>query len=184
MFWFRNHHNLHQRIEDARHRLRRIAYSWTHDFALADDLSQETLLRAIERAPQLRDPDRFDAWLFQIMKNCWMDTLRSTKGAIDINDIEDTLTESRPGPDQIFATSQSVMSVRSAVACLPRGQREVLTLVDLEEFSYSQAAEILQIPIGTVMSRLCRARATLATMLIDSRDEISELRPRLRKVES
>lgn len=183
MFWFRDRRELRQRIENARRRLYRVAYGWTHDFARTDDLVQETLLRAIERASQLRDHERFDAWLFQIMRNCWTDTLRTSKEVIDIDDVQDSIAESRPGPDQIYASSQTVSSVRQAISRLPNGQRMVLTLVDLEGFSYAQVAEILKIPIGTVMSRLCRARAALAQMLLDFRDGMPEAQPRLRKVE-
>jgi RNA polymerase sigma-70 factor (ECF subfamily) len=70
-------------------------------------------------------------------------------------------------PEHINSRNQVVDKVRAAVALLPIGQRQVLTLVDLEEFSYNQVADILSIPVGTVMSRLCRGRQTLQHSLID-----------------
>ncbi|HQT25493.1 MAG TPA: sigma factor-like helix-turn-helix DNA-binding protein, partial [Burkholderiales bacterium] len=73
------------------------------------------------------------------------------------------------------AQSQLVSRVRNAVAKLPLGQRQVLTLVDLEEFSYAEVSAILDIPVGTVMSRLCRARSTLKILL-------NELAPQTAKV--
>jgi RNA polymerase sigma-70 factor (ECF subfamily) len=75
-----------------------------------------------------------------------------------------------------------IACVRSAVARLPLGQRQVLTLVDLEEFGYAEVAEILSIPVGTVMSRLSRARASLKTYLLDTAMQQPAAQPLLRRV--
>jgi RNA polymerase sigma-70 factor (ECF subfamily) len=74
-----------------------------------------------------------------------------------------------PTPEDERATAEIVARVRAAIARLPLGQRQVVTLVDLEELSYAEVALALGIPIGTVMSRLCRARATLRDTLTDER---------------
>lgn len=81
--------------------------------------------------------------------------------------MEDYLHAHDDTPEDINSRSQVVDRVRAAIALLPMGQRQVLTLVDLEEFSYNQVADILAIPVGTVMSRLCRGRQALKQTLIE-----------------
>ena len=156
---------LRARAEALRPRMYRVAFAWTHDASSADDLVQEALARALARLRQLRDADRFEAWIFRILANCWHDLLRSRFDAVDIDDLVDTLECGEPGPEQRHATLQLAGRVRAAVALLPQGQRQVVTLVDLGEFSYADAAAILEIPVGTVMSRLCRARGVLRDAL-------------------
>jgi len=82
-----------------------------------------------------------------------------------------------PGPEGYAERQEAVIRVRTAIAALPLGQRQVVTLVDLEEFSYAEVADIMAIPIGTVMSRLCRAREALRGLLKPAAAE-----PRLRSV--
>ena len=157
----------HNQLEAIRPKLYRVAYSWNHNAALADDLVQETLIKAMKNASQLRDPESFNAWLFSILANCWRDYFRQYREMDDIEEIEDFQCVHETTPEDAHAQSQLVLRVRSAVAQLPLGQRQVLTLVDLEELSYIEVAAILDIPIGTVMSRLCRARVALKTRLIE-----------------
>lgn len=154
-------------IKDRRTRLYRVAYSWCHDRTLADDLAQEALARGLSHLHQLRDPAHLDSWLFKILHNCWRDCLRCQQDYQDVEDLEDYLYAHNNTPEHINSQSQIVDRVRAAVAKLPIGQRQVLTLVDLEEFSYNQVAEILAIPVGTVMSRLCRGRQALKASLIE-----------------
>lgn len=156
---------LQDQLEQIRPRLYRLAYSWSHNTALADDLVQETLIKALKNANQLRDPALLNSWLFSILANCWRDHFRQHKDMDDIDELEDYKYAHEVTPDNIHAQSQVIARVRNAVSKLPLGQRQVLTLVDLEELSYIEVASILDIPIGTVMSRLCRARQTLKTLL-------------------
>ena len=107
------------------------------------------------------------AWLCSILANCWHDHLRSRKEATDIDDVDECELPESEQPDDDYAQNEIVRRVRQAVALLPTGQREVVTLVDLEEMSYAEVATILDIPIGTVMSRLSRARTTLRDKLKD-----------------
>jgi len=173
---------LRARIVSARPRLYRMAYSWTHDTARADDLAQEAVLRAMERLAQLRDPERLDVWLFRILVNCWHDTLRMPRGVPGSGDVLEQMHEPGPGPESACLSAQTVASVRRAVSELPLPQREVLTLIDLEELSYAQAAEILQVPMGTVMSRLHRARALLLRQLAGMHGAEKPAGSRLRRV--
>lgn len=154
-------------IKERRDRLYRVAYAWSHDRAMADDLVQEALARGLARMHQLRDVAQLDSWLFKILHNCWRDCLRCQKDFQDVEEMEDYLYAHDETPEHINSRNQVVDKVRAAVALLPIGQRQVLTLVDLEEFSYNQVADILSIPVGTVMSRLCRGRQTLQHSLIE-----------------
>ncbi len=154
-----------ERLADSRSRLYRIAYSWCHEAALADDLVQETLEKAMKKNKQLRDPKAMDTWLLTILTNCWRDHFRRQKDTVDIDEMP---LVDRTTPEDTHRRNQIVAGVRDAVSRLPMGQRQVLTLVDLEGCSYIEVAQILGVPVGTVMSRLCRARRALKQDLLDS----------------
>jgi RNA polymerase sigma-70 factor, ECF subfamily len=153
------------RLEASRVRLYRLAYSWCHDPALADDLAQETLEKALKKSGQLRDPAAMETWLFSILTNCWRDHFRRSRDMVDIDDVP---LECDVTPEHEQQQHQIVSEVRGAIATLPLGQRQVLTLVDLEGCSYIEVSNILGVPVGTVMSRLCRARRALKASLLDS----------------
>lgn len=145
-------------IEALRPLLYRIAYAWTHDPVLADDLVQETMAKAWTRRSQLREETALKAWMVAIMNHCWLDHLRARREDDDVDDWEDRLASGADSPEACCNRREVIACVRAAVARLPLGQRQVLSLVDLEEFSYADVANILDIPVGTVMSRLARAR--------------------------
>lgn len=172
-------HEFKQALENSRPRLFRVAYSWTHDAALADDLVQDTLTKAWQKREQLRDADAQDAWLFTILTNCFRDNYRRHRETEDIDEIDiacDYCLETE------HIKSELVSRVRSAIKRLPEGQRQVVTLVDLEGFSYVEVAEILSIPSGTVMSRLCRARGALKSMLLSDLTPPVQEGARLRRI--
>lgn len=156
---------LRGRLTAMRPRLYRLAYAWCHDGHLADDLTQEALARAIDRAGQIKDEAAFEGWLFAILNNCWRDYLRRCKDCVAIEDIDEAVFAHDSTPERLLASRQTSGRVRAAIARLAVGQRQVLTLVDIEECSYAEVAAILDIPVGTVMSRLARARQTLRTAL-------------------
>ncbi len=163
----RERRDLAEKIEASRERLYRVAFAWSHDAMLADGLA---------RLDQLREAERLSSWLFSILHRCWIDHLRGRRDDLD----EEALTElpaDQPGPEHHAEAQETALRVRSAIATLPLGQRQVVTLVDLEEFTYAEVAEVLAIPIGTVMSRLCRAREALRGLL-----EAAAQPPRLRSV--
>ncbi len=150
-----------ERLKQIRPKLYRVAFSWSHNSALADDLVQEALIKALKSRNQLRDEAKTTGWLFSILANCWRDHFRQNRAMEDIDELEDFCCVDDADPERDHAQSQIATRVLEAVARLPVGQRQVLTLVDLEEFSYVEVAGILDIPVGTVMSRLCRARQSL-----------------------
>ncbi len=151
------------RLESNRRRLFRMAYAWCHDAHLADDLVQEAIVNALRHGSKLRDFEALDSWLFTILANCWKSHLRSRK---QHEEFDEENFQSELDPEQITSREQTVVRVQRAIAKLPVGQRQVVTLVDLEGFSYAEVAAILEVPIGTVMSRLCRARQALRDLLV------------------
>lgn len=155
-----------RRIEGSRETLYRLAYAWCHDAPLADDLAQETLLRALAREGQLRDRERLRSWLCAILANCFKDHHRRRREHQDLDALEAIEADTSATPEESAAAAELTRRVRAEIARLPLGQRQVLTLVDLEGFSYAEVGEILEVPIGTVMSRLCRARQALRQPLI------------------
>ncbi len=160
-------------IEAQRGALYRLAFAWCHDAALADDLVQETQLRALDRAAQLRDPARLKSWLCSILANALRDHFRRSRAFENVDDLDEAVLADPVTPETASASARLVLRVRAEVGRLPMGQRQVVTLVDLEGCSYAEVSEILSVPIGTVMSRLCRARAALRERLLDAAPEAS-----------
>ena len=153
-----------KRIADERPRLYRMAYAWCCDPSLADDLAQEAISKGLQKAGQLRDMERLQSWLYAILHNCWRTHLRRQRPDQPLDE------EAHPCedcPETINHRQQVVDRVRQAIRALPLGQREVITLVDLNGFAYAEVADIMSIPIGTVMSRLSRARQALLIALAD-----------------
>lgn len=161
-------------IANSRDRLYRMAYAWTHNPTLADDLVQQALCKALNNQKQLKDPGAGEAWLFRILSNCLKDHHRAKREVLTGEElvVVDTRT-----PETETEEQQLVRKVRTAVRKLPLPQCQVITLVDLEGFTYASVAEILEIPVGTVMSRLCRGRRALKEFLMDIRPAIEPGRP-------
>jgi len=153
-------------IANNRERLYRMAFAWTGDPHLADDLVQQTMLKALSNQKQLRDFAAAEGWLFRIMANCLTDYRRAKREFLSGENLELVDKET---PEKSVKEEQLVQKVRQAVQRLPISHRQVVTLVDLEEFSYASVALILDIPVGTVMSRLCRGRRALREELLEAR---------------
>jgi RNA polymerase sigma-70 factor (ECF subfamily) len=171
---------LRREIEGSRAMLYRMAFAWCHDAALADDLAQAAVEKALRRMSQLREADRARPWMLRILANCLRDHVRARRDHVELDSVDDMLADPGASPDQARETAELAGGVRRAVEALPLGQRQVVTLVDLEGCTYVEAAEILEVPIGTVMSRLCRARAALRERLAPMAQEA--LGTRLRSV--
>lgn len=169
-----------QRLGAMRPRLYRLAYAWSHDASLAEDLAQEALVKAMARQDQLRDEVAMEGWLFSILNNCWRDHLRSRREFLDIADVDEMVLAHDDGPERQVASRQATRRVQQAIASLPMAQRQVITLVDIEECSYAEVAAILAVPVGTVMSRLSRARQALKSELL--KEVAVGERPLLRRI--
>jgi len=166
-------------LDDRWQRLYRLAYSWCHDPHLSSDLVQETLLKALKNKHQLKDSKAMDAWLFMILNNCWKDYWRSKKEMVEI---ESLTFHSESDTELELEQENAVNRIRHGIAQLPINQRQIITLIDLEEMSYKEVATILEIPIGTVMSRLCRARNALKIILKDIESFVEPGKPNLRRI--
>jgi len=152
-YCLRNRH-LEQKLEICRTKMFRIAFSWCHDEMLADDLVQDTLTKALLRLKQLKKPDMLESWVISILNNVWRDHLRRQKEFLDIDEYVYLSNES---PEIIHERERTIQRMRKALGQLPMGQRQVISLIDLEGLSYNEVSQVLEIPVGTVMSRLNRA---------------------------
>ncbi len=170
-------HQLRRQIKALRPGLYRLAWSWCHDAQIADDLVQDTLVRGLERIEQLRDAKQLKVWLYRILCNMHRDHLRARRESVPSESVALRSTED---PEHDFDKQMLVVSVRRAMSLLSEDHRKVVTLVDLMECSYAEVADILQLPVGTVMSRLYRARASLKIALQNQSD--SPEKPILRRV--
>lgn len=141
-------------------RLRRYALALCRSPVQADDLVQSACVRALTNPDGWTPGTRFDAWMFRILRNHWIDGLRKAKVegvAEDVDDRSDLVGDSGDGAmDKL-----DLNDVKRAIDQLPAEQRDVLVLVCVEDLAYREAAEVLGVPIGTVMSRLARARKRL-----------------------
>ncbi len=127
----------------------------------ADDLAQAACLRAIEKSEQFEAGTNLDRWVFRIAQRIWLNELRAESvrrggGMMTLEEID--LPDSKPGPESNLLAREVLMGVLA----LPEAQRATVLLVYVEGYSYKEAADVLDIPIGTVMSRLAAARSKLA----------------------
>lgn len=145
-------------------RLRRFARSLSRDLADADDLLQIALERALKARDAWQPGTRLDAWMMKIIRNCWIDEVRSRARRSQTFLEEDgasTVVDVLGGE----ARANDRHSIDWAMGRLSPDQREVVALVLVEGLSYREAADVLEIPIGTLTSRLNRGRQTLAGLL-------------------
>jgi RNA polymerase sigma-70 factor (ECF subfamily) len=141
--------------------LRRYALALTGSRFEAEDLVQETLTRAIGGARGFRKDGNLRGWLFSIMHNAFVSSVRARRAAE--RELGDDLVELRQPPRQLERLE--VQDVLSALSRLPEAQRAALVLIALEDFSYSDAARVLGVPLGTLMSRLARGREALRRVM-------------------
>lgn len=150
-----------QRLVDLIPRLRRYARALTGERAAADDLVQDTLERAWTKLHLYRRGTDLRAWLFTVMHNVHVNKLRATRPTHPLDDAMPELAQRAPQADALL-----LRDLDRAIARLPADQRAVLLLVSLEDMSYEEVARTLGIPIGTVMSRLSRAREKLRVLML------------------
>jgi RNA polymerase sigma-70 factor (ECF subfamily) len=145
-------------------RFARVIAGNVHD---ADDLVQVAIEKALRRADLWQPGTRLESWMFGIMKNAWIDEIRSRSRRTRVHAPEEAGTDIGEDPTE---GRDILLSVQSAMARLPDDQRIALALVLVAGYSYKDSAELLGIPIGTLTSRLARGREALASMLQDGED--------------
>jgi RNA polymerase sigma-70 factor (ECF subfamily) len=141
-------------------RLRRFARGLARSATEADDLVQAACERALAREHQFQEGTRFDSWMFRIVQTIWIDQLR----AREVRKEDGEIAEERMGSNESVRRAEAriaLAEVRKAVDRLPPDQRATLMLVTVEGLSYKEAAEVAGVPMGTIMSRLARARIAL-----------------------
>jgi RNA polymerase sigma-70 factor (ECF subfamily) len=155
--------NIVQLVAEHHAAVYRYAYRLTGSAADAEDLAQQAFLLAHQRLVQLREPERAGGWLLTIVRNCFLKSRRKEHASFEPFHEEQVASESVALPDWIDAER-----LQQALARLPDDARAILVLFFFEDCSYKEIAEALQVPIGTVMSRLSRAKNKL-------REELSDL---------
>lgn len=139
----------------------------------AEDLVQEACVRAIRSADSIHDEGNLKGWLFVILRNIWLNQLRRRSAAPQIAELDpdvslaDVAIETGQDPDSLFARKMERQRIRQAIRQLPADQREIIVLREYEGLSYREIAAVLNCPIGTVMSRLQRARSKLRPLLLE-----------------
>ena len=151
-------------IEALIPRLRRFARALTGSREAADDLTQDTLERAWVKRELWQAGTNLRAWLFAVMHGVFVNGVRRARPTESLDDLEYPGRE-RADDGASAETATALRELRTALLRLPEDQRQVVLLVGLEQFSYAEAAEVLSVPIGTVMSRLARGRERLRQLL-------------------
>jgi len=158
------HQHFQQQLLQTLPAIRRYCLALTGEPHNADDLLQATVERALSRWQQYQPGTHFDRWLYRLCRNLWIDTMRREKPT-------DTLTEEHDpllcGYDTAtrYETAVTLQRVQERMQQLNESLRTVLYLVAVEGRSYQEAADIMDVPVGTIMSRLSRARQQLAQVL-------------------
>lgn len=146
-------------------RLRRFALALTGEPESADDLVQETCLRALSRVDQFQQGTRLDSWMFKIAQNAWLDRMRSkTARGQHLNIDEAPVLQDAVGQNRIESHIE-IREVSRAIGQLPQELQMLVMLVCVDGRSYRETSDMLSMPIGTVMSRLARARRLLHEMM-------------------
>jgi RNA polymerase sigma-70 factor, ECF subfamily len=147
------------------------AMTLTRDKTEAEDLVQETYLRAVRAAHQPAPEENLKAWLFVIMRNTWLNAMRHKQNGLRIFEFDGdeetrgTANETISNPHVVYLRKLEQQQVHDAIKKLPDAYREIVVLRDIEGFSYQEIATVLNCPAGTVMSRLGRARGKLREVL-------------------
>jgi len=165
--------DVRQRMIEFLPRLRRFAFSLTSDWDQSEDLVQDTYVRALSKIDQWQVGTSLESWLFRIAQNLWKDGLKAKKvrgSTTDIGTVQDLIgTDGRTNMESRLTLN----AVTKMIEQLPADQRVLIALVCIDGLSYKEAADVLETPIGTVMSRLCRARQSLYSM-INEQSPVSE----------
>jgi RNA polymerase sigma-70 factor (ECF subfamily) len=146
-----------------------FAHWLTHNAPEAEDLVQETYVKALRGFSGFQLGTNFRAWMFRILRNTFLTSRTGLKSAVMIDDDVDfdKIATATPNPESVLIAQANRELVRQGLADLPLPYREILLLCEVEEMSYEEIAQVLAVPMGTVMSRLYRARRALRSLLAE-----------------
>ncbi|HUD55110.1 MAG TPA: sigma-70 family RNA polymerase sigma factor [Terracidiphilus sp.] len=149
-------------------RLYNLACWLTHDTTAAEDLVQETYMKALRGFSSFQQGTNFRAWMYRILRNTFLTSKTGLKTAatVDIDDESSLEPATEETPESVLLARVKTETIQQALEALPVLFREIILLCDLEEMSYQEIGQALGIPMGTVMSRLSRARKAMRTLLI------------------
>jgi RNA polymerase sigma-70 factor (ECF subfamily) len=167
---------IHRQIVALLPRLRRFAVSLTSHVSDADDLVQDTIERALKSLHHWQPGTRLDSWMYRIAQNLWIDTVRARRlrPILNVDPPEAAVAFDGARAMEAMLTLEDACRVLDQ---LPEEQRVVVALVLIDGRSYREAADILELPIGTVTSRLARAREALSAGVFGEHLEVSEVPP-------
>jgi RNA polymerase sigma-70 factor (ECF subfamily) len=148
-------------------RLYNFAHWLTQDRAAAEDLVQETYMKALRGFSSFRQGTNFRAWMYKILRNTFLTTQTGLKAYVSLDSDDDKTIEPAAAetPESVLLARVEQETIQNALQELPVRFREIILLCDLEEMSYQEIGETLAIPMGTVMSRLSRARKAMRELL-------------------
>ncbi len=153
--------------------LYRYALMLTRNTSDAEDLVQETYIRALEARQRLSENSNLKSWLHVILRNIWLNQMRKRKTAPRFLEVDgeiggaDDLPDNKPNSEENLIEREDAEKVQRAISQLSVEFREIIMLREFEDFSYQEIASVLSCPAGTVMSRLGRARAKLRSLLTE-----------------
>lgn len=159
-----------RKLLDILPRLRRFSRSLTRDAVEAEDLCQLVVERALKSRSKWREGTRLDAWMYKIMRNCWIDEQRSKNRRFAYFTALEIVGQIPQEPASDPGDQLEQLDLHAAVQALPPEQREAVALVWVEGLSYQEAADLLDLPLGTLTSRLFRARRALIASLETNHD--------------
>jgi RNA polymerase sigma-70 factor (ECF subfamily) len=146
-------------------------YNFAHwlakDASEAEDLVQETYAKALRAFSGFQLGTNFRAWMFRILRNTFLTSRTGLKSTPVSDDEVETIASTAPSPETVLLERADREMVRQALTELPVPFREILLLCEVEEMSYEEIAQVLAIPVGTVMSRLHRARKALRALMVE-----------------
>jgi RNA polymerase sigma-70 factor, ECF subfamily len=161
-------HNSDLDLEPYLNGLYGYAVALSRNRADAEDLVQETCVRAVGAIDRLRPDPNLKAWLFTILRNTWLNQCRRSRAVLSVINLEneaEICVDPRADPHNQYIASEERTRVQNAIQKLPTHLREIILLREYEELSYQEIAGVLCCPTGTVMSRLSRARSQLRELL-------------------
>jgi RNA polymerase sigma factor (sigma-70 family) len=146
-------------------RLRRFAHALSRNPADADDLTQAAIERALLSKAQWQAGTRLDSWCYRIMRNLWIDTVRARSRKEKVEAPPEEAETVGEDPRQAMDAAVDLRRIMAAMERLPDEQREIVALILIEGFGYREVSEMLDLPIGTVSSRLVRGRTALLAIV-------------------